>query len=59
MIVSAWDWKGRGLKICQGCLDANKGYAHCIFHCGRFQTIIGEENRMLKEREGGKDHGEK
>lgn len=46
---------GRGLKICQGCPDANKGYGYCISHCMQYQTIIGEANRKLKESEGGKD----
>lgn len=46
---------GRGLKICQGCPNANKGYGYCISRCMQYQTIIGEANRKLKESEGGKD----
>jgi len=46
---------GRGLKICQGCPNANKGYGYCISHCMKYQTVIGEANRKLKESEGGND----
>ena len=46
---------GRGLKICQGCPNANKGYGYCISRCIQYQTIIGEANRKLKENEGGND----
>lgn len=42
---------GRGLKICQGCSNANKGFMYCSFHCASYQTIIGEAIESKKKGE--------